>query len=362
MVAKATDLPRSLHALEDGVVRLERNIVVAVNDGMARLTGLVADDLIGREITEIFADPEGRPLRILETSDAVRVRNAGGELVPVAARELDDGLVLVLDRVRERRLEREVWRLTQAQRQSPTAGSALVTEEFESWIEHEISTASTAVRGYLRLLIDGKAGALTDEQRGFMLEARRANDRTLTLLADLLALSAPDAESGFRIVRKPVRFHDILDAGLAACRPFFEERSVTTRVLRDLVDPTLYADPDRIEQVLVNLLTNAAKFTSYGSEIEIEISQLEVDDVDDLVVTIRDHGPGVSAEEAEEIFDAFVRGDAARQSGSDGSGLGLAVARRISDAHGGSLQAITGTDRGEFRLRLPLAHRGKMDG
>lgn len=116
----------------------------------------------------------------------------------------------------------------------------------------------------------------------------------------------------------------------------------------------LQLDPDRIEQILHNLLQNALKFAPESTQVRVAVDQVELDTGPAICVSVLDHGPGVGAEEAERIFEPFARGGATRERSIPGVGLGLAVSQQIARAHGGRIEAVPAATGGHFRLVLPI--------
>ncbi len=120
----------------------------------------------------------------------------------------------------------------------------------------------------------------------------------------------------------------------------------------------LSGDPERLEQVFVNLYANAAGFSPEGGRVVVASELAELDGGTVLQVAVADQGPGVSADDAERIFAPFVRGPRPAAAGSGGVGLGLAICRRIAAAHGGRIEAVSDLGYGLFRVTLPTAgHR-----
>ena len=347
------DAAALIEALDEGVLVHEEGRVCVANRALARMSGLAPAELAGRPLAELFTDSDGAPLGVLVSSNAVRLRDSAGELVPVSLRRVNERTAVVVDRSRERRLEHEVWRLT-----APGAGASpageLLASEIAGMIEHEVGTASTLVRGYLRMLLDGRAGPLTDEQRGFLLEARRGTERIGRLAADLLEVAAADRPGELTLVRKPQRLGALIEAALAGSRPLLEERRIQVELELDLERDELRVDPLRIEQVIANLLSNAAKFAPEQSTVRVAAHDFEQDAGASVCVSVIDEGPGIDADEAERIFEPFVRGASAESSGASGVGLGLAVCRAIAAAHGGRVEALSSLGHGHFRLVLPL--------
>jgi PAS domain S-box-containing protein len=350
------DLDRLLAALEHGVFVVEKGFVVWANPALGRISGYAAEDLAGMRVSALLADPEGRPLSDPRVPEALRLRDARGDLVPVSLRPVTGSLHLVIDRSRESRLEREVWRLTsalQASERDPS-GHPVPRDEYLGMIEHEIRTATTVIRGYGRMLLDERVGALTDGQSGFLREMRRATERISSLLDNLLEMASLECPSGLRVNRRPVAVDAIVRAAVDAARPLTEERGMRVEVDLRAEPDTACADAARLEQVLLNLLSNAAKFAPARSVIRVESRIVDGAAGPAIEVAVRDEGPGVSEEEADRIFAPFVRGQAASAARIGGVGLGLAICRRILEAHGGGVEAGAGEPGGVFRMTIPL--------
>ena len=346
-----------LEGLQEGVLVQDTGRVIGANHALVRISGRRYQDLVGASIEQLFADPDGQPLEDWRASDAVRLRAADGELVPVSLRPLSESICLVIDRSRERRLEQEVWRLAQAE--DTVAPTAFCSEAANS-IEHELGTAATVIRGNLRMLQSGRIGELNEKQGELLEAAQRETERVADLSMKLMQLALPGADSALSLVRKPVRVTELVEGAVTRCRALFEERGMGLTAEFDHEVDSLSLDVDRIEQVLHNLLQNALKFAPAQSQVRLAVDQVELNDSEagpraELCISVLDQGPGVSAEEAARIFEPFARGAATRQRSVPGVGLGLAVAQQIAMAHGGRIEAVPEAEGGHFRLVLPLA-------
>jgi signal transduction histidine kinase len=345
-----------LDALEHGVLVVEKGFISAANNALARIARVSKADLMGLRLSELLADPDGRPLADPRAPEAVRIRDARGDLVPVSLRAVTDALHLVIDRSRESRLEREIWRLTQELEGSgrdPGVGD-VPRDEFFGMIEHEIRTATTVIRGYSRMLLDERVGKLTESQSGFLREVRRASERISSLLDNLLEMASLECPAGLRVSRRPVALHAIVRAAVDGARPLLEDRGMRVELDLRAEPDSAYADAARLEQVLLNLLSNAAKFAPAESAVRVETRVVERGSGATIEISVRDEGSGVCDQEAEEIFAPFVRGRAASSACGGGVGLGLALCRRILQAHGGSVEALPDEPGGVFRVMLPL--------
>ena len=354
--SSSLDVQQVIEGLEDGVVLTQGGRVTGANPALGRLLGLEAKDLVGHQTAEFLCDTEGRPLHELTRSDAVRLRDARGSLVPVILRELGPGMFLVADRSRESRLEGEVWRLTRELQRVGQDGCVpdVLQGEIAAMIEHETRTASTAIRGYLRMLLEGRGGDINPTQRSYLLESLRASERIQVLLDNLLEMSTPNDPALLRIIRKPERLHSILNAARATVTPFLEERDVRLDLELDVEGDEILADAARLEQVIVNLVSNAAKFGPRSARICVATRLVELDGGEWLCLSVEDEGPGIHAEEAARIFEPFFRGRLAADCQGGGVGLGLAICRKIVEAHGGTIEAVSSLGHGLFRILLPL--------
>jgi PAS domain S-box-containing protein len=191
---------------------------------------------------------------------------------------------------------------------------------------------------------------LTGEARSRLLAMLHRTTRSMDrLLSDLLDISGMEAGS-FAITRAPVDLHALL---AESCEQFAErarERGIELTCHVDAELPPVSGDRDRLAQVLSNLLGNSLKFTPVGGHISLSATRL----ASGVEVAVVDDGPGVAAEELPRVFDRFWRADAAAKTGA---GLGLAIAKGIMDAHGGSISAESVPGRGmTMRLLIPCAN------
>ncbi len=216
-------------------------------------------------------------------------------------------------------------------------------EEFISVVSHELRTPVSGVLGFLQTSLDHWE-VMSDEDRHSAVRRAFSNARRLQAMTRDV-LDTESIESGrFGYVRHPLDLGDEVQTAVDA----FDTGSTNGVVLRLPDTPVMMeGDPDRIQQVLANLLDNARK--NAPPEIPIEISLEQADDVARLVV--EDHGPGIDPDQLERIFDKFVRG---RAGAVTGTGLGLYISRRIVDAHEGKIWAeSTPGESTSFIIELP---------
>ncbi len=217
-----------------------------------------------------------------------------------------------------------------------------------STVSHELRTPLTSIRMAMNLLSDSRFGSLGAKQSALLEAARQDSERLYRIIENLLSISR--IESG----RAQFQFRQISPAEIVAnavdpMRAGFAEKRLKLQVDVAPGLPSVLADPVAIGSALTNLLSNALKFTPAGGEVTVHAG-IENDMVS---FAVADSGPGVSEQYAGRIFEKFFR--VPLKDGPTGAGLGLAIARDIAEAHGGSIELSAGKKSGsEFRLSLPL--------
>jgi signal transduction histidine kinase len=195
-------------------------------------------------------------------------------------------------------------------------------------VSHELRTPLTALQARLENIVDGIEEPSPDLMRSMLDQTERLG----RLVAQLLDLSR--LESGVvPLRREPLDVASVLDAVAAEARVHAPDREITVAVTP--ADLQLVADADRVHQVLANLTANAVQHGPPGRPVRLAATTEGAG----VVLTVSDEGPGVSAEDAERIFERFYRADPARPGDAGGAGLGLAIARWIVDLHHGQIRA-----------------------
>jgi signal transduction histidine kinase len=222
--------------------------------------------------------------------------------------------------------------------------------EFLAAMSHELRTPLNAIMGYADLLDMGIHGPVTPEQRDALRRIRRSQVHLLALINDVLnyaRLEAGRVELSAAIVPLPGVLADLR----AMTDPQLQERGLTAEYAACSDDLAAWGDPDKIQQILLNLLTNAIKFTDPGGRIRVECGATETE----VRIAVEDTGVGVPADRLQSIFEPFVQVD--RQRGEDGRhgvGLGLAISSDLARLMEGDLTAESEPGRGSrFTLTLP---------
>ncbi|WP_427912476.1 ATP-binding protein [Ramlibacter sp. MMS24-I3-19] len=223
--------------------------------------------------------------------------------------------------------------------------------EFVSTVSHELRTPLTSVYGSLRLLASGVAGQLSTQGRQLLEMSTRSCERLIRLINDVLDVERI-ASGRFSLRAEPLELRGLVTRAMDDTRGYADGLGV--RLLLDeasVAQVQVVADGDRVTQVVVNLLSNAAKFSPRGDEVRVTV---ETGD-GRARVTVVDHGPGIPADFRARIFERFAQADASDRREKGGTGLGLNICRSIVEAHGGTIGFDTEPGvRTAFWFELPL--------
>jgi signal transduction histidine kinase len=226
----------------------------------------------------------------------------------------------------------------------------LVQQNFVAGAAHELRNPLTAVVGFLRMLRDGKAGALTAEQSELLEAADRNAGRLVELSGDLLLAAQIDA-GRVDLDLQPLALDELARESAEAALPTAREKRIDLAVATD-GPPTVLADRRRALQVVNNLVGNAVKYTPADGRVEIRAYRQNGTGV----IEVEDNGIGIPEDEQARLFERFFRATPARLGEIPGTGLGLSIAKSIAELHGGTLAFASEEGRGStFRLELPLA-------
>jgi signal transduction histidine kinase len=222
--------------------------------------------------------------------------------------------------------------------------------EIVSIASHELKTPLSVIRGYVSLLRDGIYGEVADEQRRILSSVGDQTDRLGRMIQQLLDISRFEAGGG-RLELHPVNLHEFLADFETSFEALAYQNEIDFRVeeASDLPE-TLVADPDRLNEVLGNLLSNAFKFTPRGGRIRLRAATQD----DGIRVEVTDTGVGIPEDQLPRIFEKFYQVENEAQPRSAGSGLGLAISHEIVEAHGGTITAESRVGEGTtFTVLLP---------
>jgi len=272
---------------------------------------LVLSGVVGLLLSGAIANP----LRRLTDAAGAVARGSLEQQVPVRSRD-------------------EVGRLSQAfNEMTARLRAARQTQmDFVANVSHELRTPLTSIKGMVETLRGGAADDPEVRDR-FLETAESETDRLIRLVQDLLLLSRADSEA-LDLRREAVDVAELAQATVVQMAPQAEARQVRLHVEAVADAPPAWVDPDRIVQVLVNLVDNAIKYSQAGGTVSL---RLDAESERYVRVQVCDEGAGIPVEHLARVGERFYRADRARSRAEGGTGLGLAIAQALVEAHGGRL-------------------------
>ncbi len=226
--------------------------------------------------------------------------------------------------------------------------------EFVSNITHELLTPMTSIKGFTELLYDGTTGKINQEQKKSLEIIIRNSDRLIRLIKDLLDTANLDKHK-FGLKFELVSMNDIISKTVQDMQPQAREKEIT--IIQKIAPlPEIWGDEERLTQVVVNLLTNALKFTPEKGTITVTA----VESTNDIKINVTDTGIGIPADKLTRIFERFYQIDGGNSRKYGGTGLGLSICKSIIEQHYGSISARSDRNGSTFQIILPkLEHSAR---
>jgi len=222
--------------------------------------------------------------------------------------------------------------------------------EFLANMSHELRTPLNAISGFSQVLRRGLVGEINEKQAEYLDDVLTASRHLLSLIDDVLDLAKVEAgQIELRVA--PFYLFDVLEGGAVVVRERATRGEVRVSVTSDPGITTVVGDERRIKQVIFNLLSNAVKFTPAGGEVSVSAGRVD----GEIRVSVRDTGPGIPPEDQERIFEEFQQAEAGKEQ-REGTGLGLALSKRLVELHNGRIwvESIPGSG-STFTFTLPQA-------
>ena len=229
-----------------------------------------------------------------------------------------------------------------------------IKDQFVSGVSHELRTPLGFIRGYASTLLRKDVTIDSETGQEFLQIISDESENLGRMIEDLLDTSRIQ-EGSLAVRPTQTGLRDLVNSALERARLLLEKSGHNVTIRHISGDAIVLADPGRIEQVLFNLVDNSIRYSSSGSPILVRTELRE----EFALISVIDHGEGIPADQLEEIFEPFQRGDTAATSRTRGTGLGLAVSRAIIDAHGGRIWAESTPGRGAtVSFTLPISDLG----
>ena len=342
-------------------------LIVEVNPAFCQMMGCAPADLLQRPLADFrlpdVAEDDGTAVA-MGGGQARRQRflTPDGRMLQVAAslRTLHDASGVPVATVGALQDLTQVLRLREAERERDQAEVASRTKsDFLARLSHELRAPLNAILGFAQMLgSDELAGGLDSaqpQQRHGLAQIRQAGWHLLDMINDVLDLSRMEAGS-LRLTLEPVSLPDLAQEALAMVEPAARQAQVALQLSLSPQAEWVQADPVRLRQVLINLLGNAVKYNLPGGQVVLRTRPAGVGE---LSIEVEDTGIGMNEAQLGELFTPFHRlGRDARdmpgQPGSQGTGIGLVICRKLTDLMGGMLEVSSQEGQGSvFSLRLP---------
>ncbi len=358
LAAEQARLAAVIDATRDGIAPIDaQNQVVSANRVMGDIFGTDPEQLVGSELALLFAPAD----RDTVMSGLADFRDDDGER---------DGLQLKLNGLRAdgTRFPAELYFARMAVSGedlilavitdvSEAQKAETIKSQFVSTVSHELRTPLTSIVGSLGLVQGGAAGELPPRAAALIDTAHRNADRLISLVNDILDFER--LGSG-RIEIQPQEVD--LEAQLVAAREhnagYAEQAGCRLEVDGPTTPKTVRVDPERLQQVFSNLISNAAKFSPDGEVVSVWAEEDE--DGGSVIVTVRDRGPGLDETVRERLFQPFVQVDPAdNRKHQKGTGLGLAITHSLLERMGGAITVDSQPGDTRFVIRLPIANMGE---
>jgi len=231
--------------------------------------------------------------------------------------------------------------------------------EFVSVASHELRTPLAAIKNAVQLMLSGKTGEINENQTKFLSMAERNINRLTNILNNLLNLSR--IESGkIELKFEGVALKGLIESTASSLRPQPDGKLIQIEVEVPEQLPAVYGDPEKIEQILTNLIGNAIKFSPKGGKIMITAKHLPKEKEggygDKVAVSVKDTGIGIPPEHLDAIFEKFHQVEGSLHRSVSGTGLGLAITKGLVEAHQGKIWVESEVEKGSvFTFTLPLA-------
>ncbi|MDN7240270.1 ATP-binding protein [Planococcus sp. N028] len=223
-----------------------------------------------------------------------------------------------------------------------------IRKDFVANVSHELRTPVTSIKGFSETLLDG-AYEDTPTLLSFLEIISKESNRLELLIKDLLELSKIE-HAGFQVNAQPADMKAVIERAADMIYPGMEEKSIFLKLQLEPV--MVLGDPDRLIQVVMNLLANALTYSASETTVEVRLYK----EKDEAVIRVKDEGIGIEASEINRLFERFYRVDRARSRNSGGTGLGLSIVKHLVEAHHGKLKVDSEVGVGTtFTIYLPLA-------
>lgn len=236
-----------------------------------------------------------------------------------------------------------------------------IKSQFLANMSHELRTPLNSIIGFSRVILKGIDGPITEQQQQDLSAIYNSGQHLLGLINDILDLSKIEAGK-MELAVEELNIGETINSVMSTAVGLVKDKPIKLKqdIAGDL--PTVRADPMRIRQVLLNLISNASKFTEEGSITVNANVHVASNGQHEIMVSVTDTGPGISPEDQKKLFQAFSQVDSSATRKTGGTGLGLSISHRLVQMHGGKIGVHSTTGKGStFYFTIPLYHQPAID-
>lgn len=352
----------------DGIIIVQGELIKFANKKFQEMMEYSAEEVRSLDYRKILAPEEYDPIREvfwkgliereLSQPFGITLMNRYGKRIevevsaaPIEFKGRPAYQVFLRDITRRKELEiqlkqhaKEIWEANQKLKEIDK-----IKSNFLAATNHELRTPLTVIKGYIKLLLSESPGKINNVQKQLLKESKESLDRLVSLVNSMLDLSR--IESG--TMEMEIKDRELIPCLLDVIRRmehFVKDSGLKLDLKLPKVLPPVPFDKDRIEQVMINLIDNAIKFSTKGGKIRISVS----DGKDQILISVEDQGMGIPEEDRAVIFNEFSKLKR-KKVGIQGTGLGLAISKKIVEAHGGKIWVESLPQKGsKFFFSLPL--------
>ena len=282
-----------------------------------------------------------------ELLGAVCLLHRPNEAVPEAAvatlRALTDQVALVVRNIQyNEELARKNEELTHLDQ---------LKSDFMATMSHELRTPLTSIIGYSDMLLSGMTGELNEKQSAFVDSILKGGESLLNLINDVLDLTKIEA-GRLELNREAVDLRAALLGVLPVVKPRAQDKRIRISTFLPTDLPLVWADPGKLNQILLNLITNGIKYTHENGSVSVEARTVD----ETVEIWVNDTGIGIAREDQDKVFQRFTQIDSSATRSQGGTGLGLAIVRELVELHGGAIRVQSKLGKGSsFIFTMPIS-------
>lgn len=334
--------------------------VVEANSTMAAMLGVEKDSIVGRHVDGMFS-PASRIFYQTHVFPTLKLQGRVHEVYVSLRDSRQEDVPVLLNAVRRARADRFVsdWAVVPMRQRNEYENEILrarkaaeeatrAKDEFLAVVSHELRSPLSALVNWAHLL---KSGALDPAAMARAIDAIERNVKHQGKLVDDILDFGRMTTGKLRLDVRPLELEPVITASVEGVLPAAKAKSIRLETVLEAKHARVMGDPDRLQQVLWNILNNAVKFTAAGGHVNVRVAR----DDPAIEISVRDNGKGIAAEFLPRVFDSFRQEEEGRGRREGGLGLGMAIASQLVELHGGTIRAASdGPGQGStFTVRLP---------